>query len=168
MVDIIAAICIIGIIIYIVRWIANKDKRAAEKERLRQERERTKQNMLSDPTILLMAENICEGITNLTNAPVKVLRTGGKFYLLFKGGSVYYETRWTEKIGDSYEKLKKTQCILDRIGMGKNPLSDYENGIFKDIVADKLNKVPWLSVGSGSYNEFEVRKAPNQTIPEAF
>ena len=164
-VDIFVAICIIAFIVYM---IATKDKRAAKKEQYKKKQEQIKKNVQSDPVIVLMAENIRDILTNLTGAPVQVLRTGGKFYLVFKKGSVYYETRWTEKIGDSYEKVKKTQCILDRVGMGKNPLSDYENGIFKDIVSDKINEVPWLVVGSGSYNEFEVRKAPNQTIPEAF
>lgn len=154
-------------IVWIVYMVATKDQRAAKKEQQRQEFEQKKQNMLSDTTVALMAESIVEMVTNLKDAAVKVLRQDGCFYLLFNKGSVYYETRWTEKVGDRFEERKNTQCILDRIDMGKNPLSDEENGIFRVIVYDKLSQIPWLDIRN-SYSELKVRKAQNATIPEAF
>ena len=48
-------------------------------------------------------------VTDLKNAPVSVLRTGGTFYLLFVEGSVYYEVRWTEGRGENMQKKKNTQ-----------------------------------------------------------
>lgn len=160
-------VVVIIAIVWIVYMVATKDQRAAKKEQQKQEFEQKKQNMLTDPTVALMAESVVEMVTNLKDAAVKVLRQGGSFYLIFEKGSVYYETRWTEKVGDNYERRKNTQCILDRIDMGKNPLSDEENGIFRGIVYDKLKLISWLDVRS-SYAELTVKKAQNATIPEAF
>lgn len=157
---------IIIAIIWILYMILTKDQRDEKKEQKRQALEQKKQNMLSDPTIAYMAETIVSILTNLKDGPVKVLRSGGSYYVLFNKGSVYYETRWKERVGDSYEIRRNTQCLLDRIDMGKNPLDDEENRIFKEIVYDKLNQIPWLSVLN--YSELSVSKAKNATIPEAF
>lgn len=160
-------IIVIIAIVWIVYMVATKEQRAAKKEQQKREFEQKKQNMLTDPTMALMAETVVGVVTNLTEVAVQVLRHGGSFYLIFEKGSVYYETRWTEKNGDNYERRKKTQCILDRLAMGKNPLNDEENGIFREIVYDKLKLISWLDVRS-NYAELTVKKAQNTTIPEAF
>lgn len=155
------------LIVFVVYMIVTKDKRAEEREKKRKELELMKQNMSSDPTIALIVEEICKNATDLKSAPVSVLRAGGTYWMIFDKGSVYYETRWTEKIGDSFERRKNTQCILNRMSLGKNPLSHQENRIFAAIVCDKLSEFSWMSI-SNNGDELRITKSENATIPEAF
>lgn len=161
------AIIIIAIVIYVVYMIATKEQRAEKKEQKRQEREQKKQEMLSDPFIQAVVHDVCALVTDLKNAPVKVLRTGGEFYLVFQEGSVYYETRWMEGSGDNRQLRKNTQCIVDRIDLGKNPLSHEDNLLLRELVSDQLEKISWMSVQDYG-REIKVSKAPKATIPEAF
>ena len=147
------------------------NERKARAEQQKAQAEQKKQAVKNDPQLILMAETVRDAMTNLKDGPVKVLRQNGRYYIIFDKGSVYYETRWTEKVGDRFEERKNTQCILDRIDLGKNPLSSYENDIFKEMVKEKLDEIPWMAVSRG-YSSFgtalSVAKASNATIPEAF
>ena len=133
-----------------------------KKEKVAQAKER----LMDDTFILASALDIAASVGDLKNASVKVLRTGGCFYLLFNGGSVYYETRWVEGKGENSRVSKNTQCILDRLDEGKNPLSEIEDIAFAEIVKGALDKVSWMSVTING-REIRVSKAQGAVIPEA-
>lgn len=131
-----------------------------------QERAQIKEKMLNDIFICENSFSIVESIKDLKNASVKILRTGGVFYLIFNGGSVYYETRWFEGAGENRQLKKNTQCLLDRLDEGKNPLSEIEDEAFAEIIKDALDKVPWMSVSING-RELKISKAFEAVIPEA-
>lgn len=168
--DVIAAI-VICFIIYRIATMGKRRKKRKEAELLQMQALEQKRNaMLSDPKFLSMAEALCENVTDLKAASVKNLRVSGKFWLLFIDGSVYYETRWKERTSDGIAERKNTQLILDRLNMGKNPMTEQENKIFADFVYKKLSEVSWLSV-SNNYSvrglELKVEKTNGAVIPEA-
>lgn len=151
-------IIFIAIIVLIVVY----SKKANEKRNL--EKAEIKEKMMKDIFILENSLIIVESVKDLKNAPVKVLRTGGTFYLIFESGSVYYETRWMEGSGENRLERKNTQCILDRLDKGKNPLSRIEDEVFAEIVKEALDRVPWMSVSL--YNR-EISVSKSGAIPEA-
>ena len=153
----------IFIVIIIVVLCVICSKKAKQKRN--EEKAEIKERMMEDLFILENSLNIVESVKDLKNAPVKVLRTGGTFYLIFERGSVYYETRWMEGSGESRHERKNTQCILDRLDQGKNPLSRIEDEVFAEIVKESLDRVTWMSVSIYD-REIIVRKSAGTTIPE--
>ena len=151
-------IIIVIIVLSIIYSKNAKEKRNAEKAQI-------KERMMDDIFILEKSLNIIESVKNLKNAPVKVLRTGGTFYLIFEEGSVYYQTRWVEGSGDNRQVKKNTQCILDRLDEGKNPLSRIEDEVFAEIVKEALDRVPWMSASLYG-REISVTKSSGANIPE--
>ena len=134
-----------GVIIFIaiIVLIVIYSKKANEKRNI--QKAEIKEKMMKDIFILEKSLLIVESIKDLKNAPVQVLRTGGDFYLVFNSGSVYYETRWMEGSGENRKLRKNTQCILNRIGEGKNPLSSLEDEAFAEIIKESLERVSWIS-----------------------
>jgi len=154
-------------IVWIVYMVLTKDMRAEKKEQQRREFEQKKKDMSSDVLTDAMADAVVKVLTDLKGGAVMLLRDDLQYYLLFNKGSVFVETRWTERVSENnFEKRKNTNCILDRLEMGKNHMTDEENYIFKEIVFERLKKIPWLDVRN-SYSELTVKKAKNATIPEA-
>lgn len=151
----------IVIIIVVLCVICSKNA----KQKRNEEKAEIKEKMMKDLFILENSLNIVESVKDLKNAPVKVLRTGGTFYLIFESGSVYYETRWMEGSGENSHERKNTQCILDRLDKGKNPLSRIEDEVFAEIVKEALDRVSWMSVSLYD-REISVRKSAGMTIPE--
>ena len=146
------------VVLCVISTKKSKEKRDAEKAEI-------KERMMNDSFILTYSLAIVKSLTDLKNASVQMLRCDGRFYLLFRNGSVYYETRWLEGSGDDRRTQKNTQCLLDRLKEGKNPLSEIEDEVFAEIVEDALVRIPWISVSLYG-REIEVRKAAGATIPE--
>lgn len=152
-------IVIVIVVICVISSNNAKENRNAKKTEI-------KERMMKDNFILSYALAIVESVTDLKNASVQVLRSDGKFYLVFEGGSVYYETRWNEYSEGNTSERKNTQCILNRIAEGKNPLSILEDEVFAEIIKESLDRVEWMSVTHYG-REICVRKAPGKVIPEA-
>lgn len=156
-------ICFLFIVIIVIVLIVILCKKAGEKRNA--EKAVIKERMMHDTFILENALVIVESVKDLKNAPVKVLRTGGTFYLIFNEGSVFYETRWMEGSGENRQLRKNTQCILNRLDEGKNPLSRIEDEVFAEIVKESLDRVAWMAV-SFYGREISVTKASGKIIPE--
>ena len=156
------AIFIVIVIVFIILGMISSSVAQGREQEIAE----LKEKMKTDSFIQLSKLNILETVIDLKNAPVRVLRTGGHFYILFSGGSVYYETRWVEGKGENRQVKKNTQCLLDRLSEGKNPLSDIEDAAFAEIVKEALDKVSWMSVTVNG-REIKVSKAQGIDIPEA-
>lgn len=159
------AFLIIAVVAIVFYLIATKDQRAEKKEQKREEREQQKREMLADPFVSKAVYMLCSLATDLEGPMVKALRMDGVFYLVFKRGDIYLETRWTEKVGDSYEERKQSKCLLERVEHGKNPLSVADNLLFAEVVYDKLKQISWLDPRRYG-DEIKMKKADKVDIPE--